>query len=220
MVSKKGIADDVFFDTMSDIKIWTENYFDQSGKIGLEEINWIKLHIKGEIFKIGRLQYQIFKYYFGKKFEENGKTIKFGNPCLNIHIPRGEKLLQEQCKQSICAAKKFFAKHFPSMQTDIMICDSWLLSSCNKAFMSENSNIIKFAQMFKIVKEKEAATDAIFYIFKTRISQGMLLGNMKKYGYYYDLSKFEANTSLQKTAKEYIMNGGKLGTAQGVLKQN
>lgn len=212
-----GISDEIFFDTMSDIKVWANEYFERTEKVGLDELHWLKWHFECKLFKIGRLQYQFFRYYFDKPFKLNGEKIKFGEPCINMHIQRGGKLLQEECRQSICDALEFFKRYFPKAKTHLMICDSWLLSPCNKAFMKEDSNIIKFANMFEIVDEREFAGDCIYYIFKKRYNSKLLAKNKKKLGYYYDLSNFEPQTSLQNSAKQYIMNGGKLSNAKGVL---
>ena len=52
---KLGIDEKVFFDTVKDIEIWCQN----NKYKGLKNYNWIKNHLKCELFKIGRLQYQI-----------------------------------------------------------------------------------------------------------------------------------------------------------------
>ena len=41
--------------------------------------------------------------------------------------------------------------------------------------------------------------------------------NKKKLGYYMDLSKFNATTSLQKAAKDYVMAGGEFSSGKGLL---
>ena len=51
---KKGIPLSVFYDTMADISVWCEN----NDNKGLKNYNWLKNHLKGELFKVGRLQYQ------------------------------------------------------------------------------------------------------------------------------------------------------------------
>ena len=48
---KKGIPLSVFYDTMADISVWCEN----NDNKGLKNYNWLKNHLKGELFKVGRL---------------------------------------------------------------------------------------------------------------------------------------------------------------------
>ncbi|MBR5190565.1 MAG: DUF5596 domain-containing protein, partial [Clostridia bacterium] len=38
---KKGISDEIFFDTMNDIKIWINDCRDNLHSVGLNELNWI-----------------------------------------------------------------------------------------------------------------------------------------------------------------------------------
>ena len=54
---RTNISDDIYFDTMKDIAVWCEN----NNNKGLKNLAWIKNHLNFELFKIGRLQFQIYK---------------------------------------------------------------------------------------------------------------------------------------------------------------
>ena len=214
-----GLSEHVFYDTMADIKVWGEDYrAHHNGEIGLTEINWLHLHVNCEIFKIGRLQFQISKYYFGKLYEKNGTTIKYGERCYNIHIPRGAKLDTVSCKKSIELALDVLGDIFKDIRKDIMICDSWLLSPKNKNFMKPDSNIIKFANMFDIVEETAGAEQHFRWLFDIIETNKALDKNKKKLGYYYNLNNYNATSSMQKAAIDYVMAGGELTGAKGILK--
>lgn len=195
---EKGIDDKIFFDTMDDIRIWCEN----NDNKGLNEYNWIKNHIAFELFKIGRLQFQLFKcknptLNYGKL------PIKYGDNAVYIHIPQGEKLDYEACVNSINLAKNFLKNFFPEFSFEYFFCESWLLYDKNKEFMDENSNIIKFQSLFNIAYSVADDKQAIERIF----------GKKEK-----DVNCYKQETSLQKSAKNYMQNGGKLGLGIGYIK--
>ncbi|MDE5604840.1 MAG: acyltransferase domain-containing protein [Eubacterium sp.] len=195
---EKGIDDKIFFDTMDDIRIWCEN----NDNRGLHQYNWIKNHLAFELFKIGRLQFQLFKC---KNPTLNYKKlpIKYGDNAVYIHIPQGEKLDYNACVQSINQAKAFFKQYFPKFKFEYFFCESWLLYDKNKAFMDENSNILKFQSLFNIAYSVDEDQQAIERIF----------GKKEK-----DVNCYKQETSLQKSAKEYMLNGGKLGLGIGYIK--
>lgn len=195
---QKGIDDRIFFDTMDDIRIWCE----ENDNKGLKNYNWIKNHICFELFKIGRLQFQIFRFpYIIYNYRET--PLKFKENVIAVHIPSGEKLDYDECVSSIEKAKAFFKKYFPEYRYDYFICDSWLLYDKNKEFMAEDSNIIKFQSLFSIPFSRSADSQAIERIF----------GKREK-----DINCYAEKTSLQRAAKEYMQNGGKLGVGFGYIK--
>ncbi len=53
----KGIDETIFYDTLSDIGIWCR----ENDNKGLKNYQWIKNHVSFELFKLGRLQFQIYK---------------------------------------------------------------------------------------------------------------------------------------------------------------
>lgn len=215
---KLGLSESEFFDTMADIKLWGEDYRKyHNGEVGLTEINWLNLHMTGQIFKFGRLQYQIGKYYFEKSTEINGRTIKYGDPCYYIHIPEGEKLDSVSCKKSITLAVDTLSDIFRDIPTDVMMCHSWLLSPYNAKFMKPNSNIIKFANMFTIVDQNGDPGQHFRWIFGIFEDSKAFAKCKKKNGYYCNLTRYTAKNSLQEAAKNYIMNGGELSCGKGLL---
>lgn len=215
---KMGLSESVFFDTMSDIVVWCDDYrAHHNDEVGITEINWLHLHIDCEIFRFGRLQYQIGKFYFAKSFETQDHTIRFGEKCYFIHIPRGAKLDSVSCKKSITLAVDSLSDIFKDIPTDFMVCHSWLLSTKNANFIPPTSNIAKFAAMFKLVGESEDASGHLRFVFGIEDSNKLMLKNKKKFGYYYNLTNFDAKTSLQSAVKEYIMNGGELTSGKGVI---
>lgn len=214
---RAGIPDKVFFDTMSDIKIWIDDHRARTGEDGIFELNWLHLHLNLEIFKLGRLQFQLNKYLHPKPYIKNGIDLKFGDKILSLHIPRGTKLDFDECGKSFLLADDFFKKYYPDYSTDYFDCFSWLLYSGNKEFMDENSNILKFASRFDVVNEIENPRDHYLWLFGVKENSVKLLKNKKTKGSYGNTENLICKTELQKRFVKYVESGGKLGDAYGII---
>ena len=133
----KNIPDEILYDTLSDIVIWTNTYFSISKKLGLDETNWLKKHLSFKLFKLGRLQFCIAD----SEFDIPGYSIGKGDRILEVHIPQAGPLNFEKCKESFENSKKFFSKYFKEYDYKCFTCHSWLLDKALLPFLSENSNI-------------------------------------------------------------------------------
>lgn len=191
------ISDKIFYDTMSDIRIWCEN----SGNKGLNHYEWLSHHIKGELFRIGRLQYQPY-ICKTKALDYDRLPLSYGETVMYIHIPQGEKLLFEDCRASMNMAREFFKTYFPDFAYRYFFCESWLLFNGNSSFMSADSNIMKFSSLFQIVYSDFDDTQAIERIFGKAES---------------NIDNYPEKTSLQKAAKKYMRDGNSLGTGIGLI---
>lgn len=192
-----GIDEEILFKTLDDIRIWCEN----NDNKGLANYNWIKNHLNCELFRIGRLQFQFFKCS-NKLLDYNCFPFDCGEQVVNIHIPQGEKLIYSDCVTSLKEAVEFFNKHFPDYSFSYFFCESWLLYGDNCLFMEPSSNIMQFSAMFDIVCSSDIDKQSIQRIFGKRQFNKM---------------KYQENTSLQKSAKAHLLNGGKLGMGIGII---
>ncbi|MCI8595548.1 MAG: DUF5596 domain-containing protein [Clostridia bacterium] len=208
----KGISEEIFAATIDDIRIWCEN----CNNVGLNNIEWIKNHIAFKLFKIGRLQYQFFTY---DNPQSDNLRLPFsdGEKLVFIHIPQGEKLTQKDCVQSIKSATEFFNCHFPEYKYEYYFCESWLLYENNVLFMNGQSNIVKFMNLFNIhysVNDESQALERIFGADKARITA--ICG--KSTDIRTDaIQQLPELTSLQKSAKKYLLDGNKLGFGVGTI---
>lgn len=157
---EKGISRDILLDTLSDIVRWCNTWSELEGELYLGEIGWLSRSMKFYLFKIGRLQYCI--HSVTEDFTKFG--MKLGESFIGVHIPPTGPLKIEEVKASLDMAREFFAKYFPDMKYSYFSCLSWLLDDTLKEFLPENSNILKFAELFSIVDN--APSDAILhYVF-------------------------------------------------------
>ncbi|MGN1419719.1 MAG: acyltransferase domain-containing protein [Acutalibacteraceae bacterium] len=192
------IDEKIFLDTASDIGIWCKNNSDK----GLAEYLWIENHLKAELFRLGRLQFQLRQLpNWDNHLKKCG--INSGDTVLNIHIPQGMPLAIDECQKSISQAREFFKNHFPEKRIAAFVCESWLLYPKNEEFMSANSNIIQFMKLFEIIGSIPYSTQAIERVF----------GKKRLF-----VSSYSENTTLQKQLKAYLKSGSKPGIGIGIIK--
>ena len=194
---KAVISDEIYFETMKDIAVWCEN----NNNKGLKNLPWIKNHLNFDLFKIGRLQFQIYKCD-NRTLNYDLLPFNFGENLIYVHIPQGEKLVYAECVNSLKNAKSFFGEYFPNYDFDYFFCESWLLYGENWQFMNSSSNILQFSTLFDLVYSFDDDRQAIERIFGKR--------QLVK-------SKYQENTALQRSAKRFMQNGGKLGEGIGIL---
>ena len=196
----KGIPREIFIDTMKDIALWCEN----NGGNGLRNYKWILNHLKCELFRIGRLQFQLCKSE-NDTLEYDFLPFDFGDNIVCVHIPQGERLDYTECLKSITKAKLFLLSYFPEFEYEYYFCESWLLYRENQLFMKPDSNILQFQLLFDIVFSVPDDRQAIERIFgKRRLIKAL----------------YPENTSLQLSAKRFMQGGGKLGMGIGIINKN
>ena len=196
--AEKGISDEIYYDTMSDIRIWCEKNSDK----GLENYGWLQNHVKLELFRIGRLQFQLYECK-NKTLNYNKLPFSYGDNLINIHIPEGERLSREKCIESLEKADEFFAAFYPGYSYDYYFCESWLLFEGNRDFMAENSNIVSFMSLFTISYSLKIDAQTIERVFgKRRLFK----------------RNYPEKTDLQRRTKAYILSGNRPGIGVGFIR--
>ena len=76
-LKKKNISNPVIIDTMSDLELWVNEYKKSYGEWGFNETTWLINHFRGNVFKIGRLQFQF--YHFPLDFKAIPKVDKLSS---------------------------------------------------------------------------------------------------------------------------------------------
>ena len=188
---ERGIDDSVYWDTFYDITLWCGNCFRDYGKYGIAEYSWLSRHIEMNLFQFGRLQFE-------KTAAEPGWDMLQGEEVISIHIPQGEKLDLQACKESIQRGIRFWGTEYT------YVCDSWLLEPELGKLLKEGSNILEFQKLFEIVSVDKNCRQAEERIF-IKVQDNP--------------ADYPEETSLQRAAKRYLMEGGKLGCVVGRLKE-
>ena len=184
---EKGIPDSVFRDTMRGcFRLFLYEHRESYGTFGFDRAYWPFRHISMHLFRLGTLSFEMRKW----KDED----------VLSVHIPSDSNLTEENCLASYRNAIQFFEKYFPYYQYEKFVCSSWLLSPSLRDLLSEDSNIIKFQSRYTISDFDEENESYKLWLFKRRDCR---------------IEEFPQNTSLQRKAKQYLVNGGKIGAATG-----
>lgn len=206
---KLGIPDNVFYDTFSDISVWVNTAKREENIDGLLEVWWIRHILYLNMFKLGRMQYQFYKtdYILSglSPFQIHKAPIKNKSKVLNIHIPEGARLDYAECEKSLSMARRFFSEYFPEYDYKGFVCDSWLLDPRNARFMSTDSNIMKFSNLFCTVLKPHKNNKEIIR---------RLWGKQNEKT---DFSLLSEDTDLQKRTKNYLLLGGKTGNGYGFI---
>lgn len=196
---EKNIPEEIFNDTVKDLVVWANTWTDLKGELYLGEIDWLSNHLKMKLFKLGRLQFCMGK----SEYDIPEKNLKKGDNVIEVHIPEGEPLNNEKCKESINMAKKFFEEYFPEFKYNHFICNSWLMDDTLKELLSPESNMIKFMSMFqKFHKKKD---DAILrYVFKWNTTR-------------MNLRNAVVTSSFADKVQKHILGGKDFYSAYGVM---
>lgn len=201
---EKGIPDQVFYDTLSDIGIWCSENKD----LGLKNYQWIKNHLSFTLFRIGRLQFQIYKCK-NPSMHYSKLPFSYGDIVINVHIPACGKLIYNDCVNSFLSAEEFFRNYFPEIEWDYFLCESWLVFEKNAEFMNNNSNILKFDGLFNVNYSINYEKQTYERLFNTK----------KVPVFRYQIENLPENTSLQKNAKEYRLSGNRFGIGVATIKK-
>ena len=190
---ERGYTDQVFDETFYDITIWCRECYRKHGVYGLDELWWLGQSVKLKLFRLGRLQFE--PILVKKDMKGREQTIQAGTKALNVHIPEGEPLKMEACRESFGRAEEFFGQEY-----QVYVCDSWLLSPHLEEVLPNTSNIIRFQKLFEVTDVGYQYPQAEQRIF------GEILEDKRQY---------PENTTLQKRAKEYVLSGKDLGIGVG-----
>ena len=164
--------------------------------IRISQMLWGVYFINIRIIEVGRLQYEFVK--FNPLNEEESKK------CIKIHIPNGKKLLDQEVKESIIKSKSEILKYF-GLENPDYYCSSWLLSPSINRILDKNSNIVKFYNMFNVIKEKDGLDDILDFVFNVTECN--------------DYKELKASTSLQIKLKEMLIKKEEITKGVGILKK-
>lgn len=200
---KNNISDEIYWDTVSDLRYKLKECMDCEEVAGTFVAGWYDGFFNLTRFGLGRFQYQydVFDFDYTTK---SGVKIKKGTKCVAFHIPSsGVPLTDEVRFDSYKRAYKFFKNRLCDGNL-ILVCDSWLLYKKHYKFLPKNSNILRFMDDFDIFKNHESDS---FH------------NGWRVFGKYSDnpISELPEDTSLQRAYKTWLLNGNKAGGGSGVI---
>ena len=194
-----GIPENVITDTLGDIVICTEDNSAVRGELYLGQLKWLRLHLSLKLFRLGRLQFCMAK----APRDIPAAGVSQNDPVLEIHVPRGGKLPQEACLNSLTQAKAFFPAHFPEFGYKVFLCYSWLLDDALESYLPGGSNILRFAKLFERVYQTETY-DILGSVFRIDTTPE-------------NLSRAECTSAFAQRIKVAVLSGEKFHTALGFI---
>jgi len=121
---KRGISDEIYFNSMRQIRIWTLTHIKNYSKIGLGNWGWVNAFFEFSVISIGRLDFA-------------PQEVVPGVLKINVHIPEDGPLNHDK----VMEAYKLAYNYFNCKGLQLYACDSWLLFPGNYEFLSDTSNI-------------------------------------------------------------------------------
>lgn len=201
---EQGIDRQIFWDTFYDITLWCENCWKEYGEYGINQYDWLCHHIELQLFRLGRLEFERIESLWEVHAATDGgaenigvrRDIHKGDAVIMVHIPQGEKLDAQACIRSFQQAYDFWGREYP------YLCHSWLLYPGLGDILGPESNILRFQRFFQVVQTDLMGREAEERIF-TKVRENP--------------ADYPEDTGLQRAAKQYLMEGKKLGNGLGVL---
>lgn len=200
----QNISDQIFFDSMSDLKWKLLECHKMYGVWGSFVAGWFKGFFDMERFALGRLQFEKSEFNYDS-YAKNGYMINKGDLVINMHIPSCGALTQASCLDSYKQAYEFYKNRFTD-NDDIVpfVCDSWLLYPAHEEFLPNTSNIVAFLRNFEVVNtsihENFGDLWRIFY---------------KPYNN--NINAMPRDTSLQKAYADWVSKGNPVGGGYGIF---
>lgn len=182
------IGENVFIDTFRCFTRFVQEHYDSYGTYGFDRDFWTPRQLALEEVRLGELEYEMVT--------EDGENF------ISVHIPSDAVMKKEKLRESYKQAKDFFRIYFPAFADVKLICNSWLLSPFLKGVLPAGSNILEFQKSFTIGDVEPDSMEFVQWVFK----------NPKL-----ALEDFPEDTSLQRSLKAYLKEGGKVGEAKGIL---
>ncbi|WP_037668681.1 acyltransferase domain-containing protein [Streptomyces griseus] len=169
---ERGVPAEVARRTLADVGRNIAAHRRTYGMGGVLVPRWLTLHFHGELYQLGRLQFQRDRVgrRAGAAIEAAGFGSGPGDLGLGMHIPDFlGPLTREACDRSLALAREFFARHYPEEPYRAVTCASWLLDPQLRQYLPEDSNIVRFQERFRVSHMATEAEDdtPIRFVFGT-----------------------------------------------------
>jgi|GEM_PF-766811 len=191
----KDIPERIWLDTMKCYTRFVGEHYFSCGEYGYDRADWTTRQMNAKLFRIGELEYEL------TEDDEDGHRL------ISLHITSDGRLTADRLNASVAEAREFISERFP-LWTDAPIeCWTWLLNPVLRDMLPEHSNILTFQTAFDITPTEEDPNDVLEWVFKLTEKQQEGI----------DLADLREDSSLQRRMKAYLLDGGKVYIAHGVM---
>ena len=185
---KAGIPAEIFRDTMAFATRYLRDGAKAFGRFRFSAPRWFPRQLAMELFRLGTLEFE--------------RTAVGGERRIYVHVPTDASLAPEALDDSLARVRPFFARFFPEWGDAPVWCDSWLLSPALRKLLPPGSRILGFQDRFRVESTDPDNTGAVAWVFP---------GPEKP------VRELPEDTSLRKSMKAFLLDGGKPGSATAQL---
>lgn len=178
----RGVPEDMSWRSLSDLgqQVWVHRL--TYDRFGLHAHGWLRTAWSGELYWLGRLQFNLIQDDAGDGW------------MLSTHIPRTGPLTPDSVDAAFAEATRFFGRYFPDYPATAFFCRSWLLDPELANQLAHDSNMARFQRRWRLRDDgREADGDALFFTFARR-------GDV-------DLDTLPQETTLQRLIVERLRAG-------------
>ena len=198
LYEERGINDQIFYDSMLDLRYKLEECKAVRGMVGSFVAWWFPGFFDLTRFALGRLQFEVVK--FGHNYDKNGIVLTPDSKVINVHIPRtGTPMDKESCDAAYAQAREFFKEE--AGENCPFICHSWLLFPEHANILPKHTNVYRFFSEFDVFESGENEGDDLWRLFDTEDRNP---------------NRLPTDSSLRRNYVEHMKKGGKLGWGLGV----
>jgi hypothetical protein len=129
-------------------------------------------------------------------------VLRHGDTILDLHIPRGEKMTVESCRESFTRSFAFFAEFMPDRPFKGVYCHTWFFTPQLQQILGPDSNIVKFQREFYLYPHPGGPAFLWNFVFGEK---------------YPDQATAPRDTSLRKAVLEWMETGKELFDLPGVM---
>ncbi|KUN86776.1 acyltransferase domain-containing protein [Streptomyces griseoruber] len=194
----RGIPEPVSRLTLADVGRCVALHRRRHGTGGVLNAGWPTLHFRGELYQLGRLQFQRTRIggRTGDLLAAAGLPVGPGDPALALHVPDFMgPLTPGAVDRSLALAREFFPRHHPEEQYTVATCASWLLDPQFKRHLPGDSNIVRFQDRFRLGPPPAEPEDSVpvRFVFGTTDEP---------------LDRLPRDTVLQRAVLDHLREGG------------
>ncbi|MGH9303689.1 MAG: acyltransferase domain-containing protein [Acidimicrobiales bacterium] len=213
-----GIAPEVTWASLGDLARHMAIHRRVYGSTGVDNAWWLTLLLRGELFELGRLQFNWFRlgegdqsprWYAPAEAGRRGRGFRDGDFCAGVHIPESGPLTPRECDDSLSAAAQLLPDLLgldPGRHRLLATCASWLLDDQLGAYLSKESNIMAFQSRFELVPGwSDDDFSPLAFVFRRPPGELADPGGLPK------------DTTLQRALVAHLAGGGHLRERTGWL---
>jgi hypothetical protein len=146
-----GIPEPISRRTLVDLGRKMSVHRKNHGKGGIDTPAWLTHHMRGQLYQLGRLQFERVTLRAPYREALSKAGVDFGDDevALSVHITDfSGPLSPTACDASFAQVKPFFDRYFSDTPARIAVCESWMLDAQLDEYLTPHSNIMQFKNRF------------------------------------------------------------------------